>query len=132
MNNELFWLTLTLAMAALAPFPYVLNRMARRGLLGTMANPRSDDPPLADWAQRAQRAHANAAENLVVFAPAAIAVHVLAKGNDLSVFACQLYFFSRLIHYVVFAAGVPVLRTLAYFGGWAGCALLIAQLLGLA
>jgi uncharacterized MAPEG superfamily protein len=31
--------------------------------------------------------------------------------------AAEVYFFARLTHYVVYAAGIPVLRTLAYFVG---------------
>ena len=109
MSKELYWLALSL-----------------------VATPSAQDPPLAAWDQRAQRAHANAVENLGVFAPAALAVHVLNRGDALTAAACSLYFFSRLLHYVVYSAGVPVLRTLAFFGGWVGIALLIARLLGVA
>lgn len=132
MSKELFWLALTLGMTALFVFPYVLNRVAVRGLMGTMANPSTSDKPLAAWAQRAHRAHANAVENLALFAPAAIAVHVASLGNTLTATACALYFFSRLTHYVVYTAGVPGLRTLAFFGGWIAIAVLVLRLLGLA
>ena len=131
MSKELFWLSVTLAMTALFAFPYVLNRIAVRGLVGTLANPSPDDRPLAAWAQRARLAHANAVENLVVFAPAALAVHVLSRGDSLTATACGLYFFSRLLHYVAYTAGIPGVRTLAFFGGWIGVAILVARLLGL-
>ena len=131
MSKEIFWLALTLAMTALLAFPYVLNRIAVRGLRGAMKNPSPDDKPVPAWAQRAQRAHANAVENLVLFAPAALAVHVANLGNSLTATACGLYFFSRLLHYVVYSAGIPVVRTLAFFGGWVGIAILVARLLGL-
>lgn len=130
MSKELFWLALTLGMTALFMFPYVLNRVAVRGLMGTMGNPSASDKPLAEWAQRAQRAHANAVENLVLFAPAAIAVHVAGLGNSLTATACALYFFSRLAHFIVYTLGIPGLRTLAFFGGWAGIAILVLRLLG--
>jgi uncharacterized MAPEG superfamily protein len=130
MTTELFWLTLVLSAVALMPFPYVLDRLISRGLLQTMANPTPNDPPLAPWAQRAQRAHVNAIENLVVFAPAVLVVHLVEIGNHTTAFACQLYFFSRLVHYVVYTAGIPIVRTLAFFAGWVGIALLIARLLG--
>ena len=132
MSKELFWLALTLAMTALFAFPYVLNRVAVRGLAATMANPSPGDKPLAPWASRAQRAHANAVENLVLFAPAVLAVHVLNRGDSITAIACALYFFSRLVHYVVYAAGIPVARTLAFAGGWVGVAILVLRLLGLA
>ena len=131
MSKDLYWLALTLAMTALLAFPYVLNRIAVRGLGGTLANPSPGDPPMADWAQRAQKAHANAVENLVVFAPAVLAVHALNRADSLTATACALYFFARLAHYVVYTAGIPGARTLAFFGGWVGIAILVARLLGL-
>jgi uncharacterized MAPEG superfamily protein len=131
MSKELWWLALTLAMTALFAFPYVLNRIAVRGLMGAMANPSPDDKPVPAWARRAQCAHANAVENLVVFAPAVLAVQAAGRGDSLTAAACGLYCFSRLLHYVVYTAGIPVARTLAFFGGWAGIAILVARLLGL-
>lgn len=131
MSKEIYWLALTLAATALFVFPYVLNRIAVRGLFGAMSNPSPDDKPVAKWAERAQRAHANAVENLVVFAPAAIAVHVLARGDALTANACAVYFFARVIHYVVYTAGIPYVRTLSYFAGWFATAALIGRLLGL-
>jgi uncharacterized MAPEG superfamily protein len=129
MSKELFWLSLTLAATALFAFPYVLNRIFVRGLWGTMSNPAVSDPPQSAWAERARCAHANATENLVLFAPAVIVVSMLNLGNASTVFACELYFFSRVIYYVVYTTGIPVLRTLAFFGGWAGIAILVYRLL---
>jgi uncharacterized MAPEG superfamily protein len=131
MTNELYWLTLTLGLTALMAFPYVLNRMAVRGLMGAMSNPSDQDKPLSDWAQRAQRAHANAVENLVLFAPAVLAIQATGHSNALTATACALYFWSRLLHYVVYTAGIPVVRTLCFFGGWAGIIMLVAHLLNL-
>lgn len=130
MTPELRWLTLTLAMTALFAFPYVLNRIAVRGLAGALANPAPDDRPLAAWAQRAQRAHANAVENLVLFAPAALAVHVLGRGDGLTAAACATYFLARLAHFLAYTAGIPGLRTLAFFVGWGAVAVLVARLAG--
>ncbi len=131
MTKELWWLSLTLALTALLAFPYVLNRIAVRGLMGTMGNPSADEKPVPAWAQRAQRAHGNAVENLVVFAPAVLAVQMANLGDAMTATACSLFFFSRLVHYIVYTAGVPVVRTLAFFGGWAGIAILVGRLLGL-
>jgi uncharacterized MAPEG superfamily protein len=130
MSAEIHWLSLTLAATALFWAPYVLNRMAVRGLLGTVSNPSVNDAPLAEWAQRAQKAHENAVENLVVFAPAVLAIQVLGRGDSLSATACALYFYSRIAHYIVYTAGIPWLRTLAFFGSWIGTAMLVARLLG--
>jgi len=132
MSPEIHWLSLSLGMTLLFWVPYVLNRMVVRGIWPTLANPSDADKPLSPWAARAKAAHYNAIENLAVFAPAAIAVHVLGLGTATTAFACALYFYSRLAHYLVYSAGIPVLRTLTFVGGWAGSAILVARLLGLA
>lgn len=130
MSKEIYWLTLSVLACSLYAFPYVLNRIAVRGLAGTLSNPMPHDKPLAPWAQRARAAHANSVENLVAFAPLALAVHVLGRGDALTAGACAVYFFCRQLHYVAYAAGVPGVRTLAYFGGWGGTLVLAARVLG--
>lgn len=130
MSHEIHWLASTLGLTLLFWLPYVLNRMVVRGVWGTLANPRAGDAPLAAWAERARAAHANAIENLAVFAPAALAVHVAGLGNTSTDLACAIYFCARLAHYVIYAAGIPVLRTLAFFAGWLATCALVARLLG--
>lgn len=132
MSHDLRWLMLTLGMTLLFWIPYVLNRMAVKGLRGTFANPSAADPPLAPWAQRARAAHANAIENLAVFAPAALAVHALGLGNAGTNAASALYFGARLAHFLVYTAGIPVLRTLAFFAGWGATLILVLRLAGFA
>jgi uncharacterized MAPEG superfamily protein len=45
---------------------------------------------------------------------------------------CQLYFWSRLAHAAVYTAGIPVLRTLAFTGGFVAQLALVLALLKLA
>jgi uncharacterized MAPEG superfamily protein len=129
-KNDLFWLTAVLAATALMAFPYVLNRILVRGLWGMFKNPAAEDQPLASWAQRAQHAHSNAIENLAVFAPTVLTIHVLDADNAMTSGACALYFGARVLHYLVYAAGIPVLRTLAFMSGWVATAILILRALG--
>lgn len=131
MNNDLYWLSLSLGATALFWLPYVLDRVAVRGVMGTLANPSADLAPQSPWAQRAKQAHANAVENLAVFAPAVLAAHALGLGAGLVVFACQLYLFSRLLHFLVYTAGIIGLRTLAFTGGWIATLLVVLRILGL-
>jgi uncharacterized MAPEG superfamily protein len=117
-STALDWLTATLLLTALLPLPYVLNRLAVRGWRGVLANPQATDAPLAPWAQRAQRAHANAVENLVVFAPAVLATQALGLADAFTAQAAAAYFAARLLHYLAYAGGIPGLRTVAYAIGW--------------
>ena len=54
------------------------------------------------------------------------------SSTSLTDTASAIYFFSRLAHFLVYSAGIPVLRTLAFFGGWGATAVLILRLAGLA
>ena len=130
MTGELFWLTLTVAMTGIFWVPYILDRLMVRGLMATLANPSPDDEPQSGWARRMMAAHENAVENLVVFAPLVLIAHALNVHSGATVFACALYFWSRLAHIAVYTAGVPVLRTLAFAGGWIGQLILVLAIAG--
>jgi uncharacterized MAPEG superfamily protein len=116
---ELFFLTLTALFTGLLWVPIVLNRLTEIGLWSALKNPAPDARPLAPWALRLASAHRNAIENLVVFAPLALAVSVLQLGTVGTTRACGLYFAARVAHAVVYALGIPVVRTLAFAAGFA-------------
>ncbi|MEZ2296748.1 MAPEG family protein [Variovorax sp. RCC_210] len=117
LTPELFFLTLVVLATALMWVPYVVARVLGQGLGRTLANPAASNPPLPAWAQRARQAHANAIENLAVFAPLVLVAHAVGAGSPATVFAAQLYLGARLAHYVVYAAGIPGVRTLAFLCG---------------
>src|SRR5258708_1974825 len=118
MTTELYWLTLTALMTALFWVPYVLNRVVATGLGGTLAGAAPDSGKLAEWAQRRRRAHTNGIENLAIFAPVVLTAHALGISNPTTRAAVVVYFFARLAHYFVYAAGVPMARTLTFTAGW--------------
>jgi uncharacterized MAPEG superfamily protein len=124
MSKELFWLVLTVAMTGLFWLPYILDRIMVRGLMQTMANPSPNDKPQSAWAQRMMAAHTNAVENLVIFAPLVLVTQDLSIATPATAFACALFFWSRLAHVVVYTLGIPVLRTLAFAGGFVAQAIL--------
>ena len=129
MTTELYWLILTALMTALLWVPYVLNRMVMNGLGGTLAGGAPDSNTLSAWAQRASRAHTNAVENLAIFAPIVLTAHVLNISNGATKTAVVVYFFARLLHFVVYSAGIPAARTLAFTGGWLAQIAVIASIL---
>ena len=129
MTTELYWLTVTALMTALFWVPYVLNRMAVNGLGGTLAGGAPDGSTLSAWAQRARRAHTNAIENLAIFAPIVLTAHVLNISNGATKTAVVVYFFARLLHFVVYSAGIPAARTLTFTAGWLAQIAVIASIL---
>jgi uncharacterized MAPEG superfamily protein len=131
MTTELYWLSLTLLMTALFWVPYVLDRMGVRGLWETLsAAPPAQGAPQSTWAQRAQAAHENAVENLVIFGLAVLAAHALSISTHGTQMAVKLYFFARLAHFVVYAVGIPGARTLTFAAGWIAQIILLASILG--
>ena len=118
MTTELFWLTLTVTMTALFWMPYIVNRMLEMGVVGAMGNPTSDPAPRAAWADRMMRAHANAVENLVIFTALVFILAIANISTPTTIAACQLYFFARVAHYVVYTLGIPFMRTVAFIAGF--------------
>lgn len=98
--------------------PYVLMRIVKRGLLGAIANPSPDDAPLPAWAERAQKAHLNAVENLAVFAPVILIAAAIGVSTHATAVAAWTYVAARLVHFVVYTAGIPIVRTLAFAVGF--------------
>lgn len=130
MKPELYWLALTATMTALFWIPYVLDRFVRQGIPATLATPRMDAPPAeAEWAQRARRAHSNAVENLAVFVALVAVAHFAGVSNRITALGAALYFWGRLAHYLAYALGIPVLRSLAFTVAWLGEILIAWQIL---
>ena len=125
MPSELLWLTWTVILTGVLWIPYILDRFATRGIMGTFANPMPDSKPPSVWAYRMKNAHYNAVENLVVFATLILILNDLAISTAATVAAAAIYFWARLVHAVVYALGIPVIRTLAFLVGWAAQVVLV-------
>ncbi|MGO4381229.1 MAPEG family protein [Pseudoduganella sp. RAF19] len=125
LSSELYILALVAVATLLMWIPYMLARIVTRGAARTLANPDPAFPPDPVWAERARRAHANAVENLAVFAPVVIIASLNGVSTPATILAAKVYLAARLVHYVVYSAGIPVLRTLAFVTG-AGATLVIA------
>ena len=132
-DAELYWLVLTTAMTGLLWVPYIVNRVMELGPPTAAWFPPPDPPPKAPWAGRAVRAHRNAVENLVIFAPLALAVHATGSGTQITATACMTYFFARAAHFVVCILGLPIIpRTIMFLIGVAAQMVLAATLLSTA
>jgi uncharacterized MAPEG superfamily protein len=116
LTPELYALTIISTVTSLMWVPYVLARLRARGLVA-MANVDPGVPPEPLWADRARRAHSNAIENLVVFAPLVLVAASIGLSNPMTTLASQIYVVARLAHYALFVAGVPFARTVAFFIG---------------
>jgi uncharacterized MAPEG superfamily protein len=118
MTIELNYLVLVTALTAVLWVPYILNRVAVRGIADAVGYPENPKPQAA-WATRLQKAHGNAVENLVVFAALVLAAHAAGVSNETTVFAAKMYFWARLVHAVAYTLAWPWVRTLAFAAGFA-------------
>jgi uncharacterized MAPEG superfamily protein len=128
MKTELLYLTLSTVLTGLFWIPYILDRIATGGLIDAVGYPAQPKPQSA-WARRLMRAHANAVENLVVFATLVLVAHAAGVSNGATATACIVYFWARLVHAAAYTAALPWVRTLAFTVGFGAQATLAWQLL---
>jgi uncharacterized MAPEG superfamily protein len=83
---------------------------------------------LPAWAARAKRAHANLVEGLAPFAILVVVAHLAGKANAMTALGATIFFAARLAHFVVYALGIPYLRTAVFTLGAVGEVLILIQL----
>lgn len=131
-SPELTYTAFSAALTGSLWVPLIVNRLREMGVWKALKNPEPDLRPQANWAYRLGNAHRNAIENLVVFAPLALAVHMLGLGTAGTAAAAALFFWSRVAHALVYTLGVPLLRTLAFVIGFCAQAVMLLRILGAA
>lgn len=131
-SSTIAWLIATIVLTGCLWMPYVVDRFFTLGIARTLGNPQPGDiDAQSPWARRAWRAHANTVENLVVFAPLALLASALGMGNTpLAAGAAATYFFARAAYYLLYAAGIAGLRTLAFLTGFGAQAALLLAVTG--
>jgi uncharacterized MAPEG superfamily protein len=124
MSSELMSLAWVVALTAVLWMPYTLNMIAVRGLIDAVGYP-AEPKPLAPWAQKMKSAHANAVENLVVFAALVLIANAAGVSNGTTILACNIYLWARIVHVLAYTFAIPWVRTLAFVTGF-GCQAAIA------
>lgn len=97
--------------------------------LPALAGNREGLPVLTGWAGRAQRAHRNMLESLVLFAVVVLVAAVTDKTNSITLLGAQLYFWARLGYAVVYFVGIPWVRTLVWLVSVISIAMIFLQLI---
>lgn len=128
MSTELFYLVLVTILTGLMWVPYILDRLAVRGLADAVGYPENPKPQ-SPWAQRLIKAHANAVENLVIFAVLVLAAHVLEVTAAAVATAAMVYFWARVVHVLSYTFAIPWFRTLSFAVGFACQAVIAWQIL---
>ena len=114
MSQLEFYTGLSAVWIAIAWVPYLLDRIMVRGLVGAMANPSPDLAPQSDWAVRAKAAHVVAIQAFSAFSPLAILAMIRIPEDGYPNILAMTFFIGIFAHYVIYAIGITVLRTLSF------------------
>ncbi len=114
MSQLEFYTGLSAIWIAIAWVPYLLDRIMVRGLVGAMANPSPNLVPQSDWAVRAKAAHVVAIQAFSAFAPLAILAMIRIPEDGYPNILAMTFFIGIFAHYVIYAIGITVLRTLSF------------------
>jgi uncharacterized MAPEG superfamily protein len=128
MKTELFYLTLVTAFTGLLWVPYILDRIAVRGIIDAVGYPENPKPQSA-WARRLMKAHVNAVENLTVFATLVLVAQALGLSSSAIATASMVYFWARVVHALAYTFAVPWVRTLSFAVGFFAQAAIAWQIL---
>ena len=97
--------------------------------LPTLAGNREGLAPCTGWAGRAQRAHHNMLENLVLFAALVLVAVVAQKTNSTTLHGAQVFFWARVAYAVIYLIGIPWLRTAVWTVSVIGLIMIFSQVI---
>ena len=78
---------------------------------------------------RARRANANMVEAMMMFAPLVLVAHATGNLNEMTQLGAGLFLLARTVYAPLYWFGIPWLRTLVWFAGFAGTAMIAFQIL---
>ena len=128
MKPELMLLVWAVALTLVQMLVAATGSAVQYGVMPLFGN-REGLPALTGWAGRANRAHHNMLENLVLFAALVLVAVASGKTNATTLLGAQLFLWCRVAYAVIYLAGIPFLRTLVWLGSVVGLVLIFLQLL---
>jgi uncharacterized MAPEG superfamily protein len=114
MSLELKLLVWSVALAFAQCLVAVIGAFLQVGL-PTLAGNRENMPAITGWGGRAERAHRNMLQSLVLFTALVLVAQVTSKLDATTALGAQLFFWARLAYAAVYLIGLPWIRT----GVWA-------------
>jgi uncharacterized MAPEG superfamily protein len=96
-----------------------------QGLPYNMSPRDAAPPPVKPVTARLLRAFHNFKETFVFFAVAVLAVTALGKTNSQSALGAEIYLAARVLYVPIYAAGIPVLRTLIWTASIVGIVMVL-------
>jgi len=125
---ELWMLTLSVVLGIVQITAASHAASLQRGYRWT-ASPRDETmPPLQGVAGRLDRALHNFIESFPLFAAVVLAAHVSDTHDALTEWGAQLYFWARVVYVLLYAVGIPLLRSIVWNIATLGILLFIVAL----
>jgi uncharacterized MAPEG superfamily protein len=118
MTPDLKYLAYTAMLTAVLWIPYIVAQVMTNGFLRP---PNYVDPaqrPVPLWGQRAHRAYLNSVEVFAPFAALVIVAQLAGKADAMTAFWAMFFFWTRVVHAIVYWIGLPYIRTIAFVLGF--------------
>ena len=128
MTTELLCLVVNALWGAVLVFVEVLAKTKSAGVAWNAGN-REREPDVAPWVQRTGRALSNHKENFPLFATGVLVVHLTGRADRWSALACIVYVVARVVHALLYMAGITRARSLAFGVGLVAVVVLYSRLL---
>ena len=122
--NLLVWAVALTVVQMLVAVTGAFNQVELMKLVGN----REGMPEITGWAGRAERAHLNMLQNLVLFAALVLAAVAVGKTNDMTLLGAQIFLWSRVAYAIIYVAGLAWLRTLSWVASVVGLVVIFGQL----
>jgi uncharacterized MAPEG superfamily protein len=95
-----------------------------------LAGHRDDIGPATGFHARMLRVVDNHREGLIMFAPVVLIAAVANIHSSMTVLGAQMFFYSRLVHALLYVTGIPLVRPLFWAVGVAGTLIVLLATLG--
>jgi uncharacterized MAPEG superfamily protein len=103
--------------------------VVQRGLPWATSNREAPVAPLTGLTYRLDRAFHNFKETFAFFVAAVLVAHFVVPNSNTSILGSQLYFGGRLAYVIVFAFGIPYLRTIVWTVSLVGICMVLSSVL---
>jgi uncharacterized MAPEG superfamily protein len=130
MTTELTMLAYAVALLiALVLFQATVGVQAKGAI--PLANNRDDVGPATGFHARMLRVVDNHREGITMFAPLVLIAAAANIHNGTTVLGAELFFWSRLVHAILYIVGVPMVRPLVWAVGIVGTVMVLLAILGI-
>ena len=94
--------------------PPLIAVITAQGFIYGLGNRELGGEALPEWGKRAERAHLNLLANLPAFAALVLVAGLAGVSNEVTEIGAQQFFWARVAHAVIYIAGIPYIRAIAF------------------